>query len=136
VHCVAGSPGAELMTPLAIDEGDLMVHKGETIVGPGYSGFDNTPLAEKLSTLNADDVAICGVATEYCVRATSIDALQAGLRVTLLTDLIRPVQADAVTDVLQEMAALGIATMASKAWLDSSESSVDYKRPETRQDAS
>src|SRR5277367_5851386 len=117
VHCVANSHGAELMPLLARDRGDLIIHKGETIAGPGYSGFDNTPLAEHLSALRADDVAVCGVATEYCVRATAIDALQAGLRATLLTDLIRPVQADAVAGVLQEMAALGIATIASKTWL-------------------
>ncbi len=123
VHCVADSHGAELMPPLATDQDDLIIHKGETIVGPGYSGFDNTPLAEHLNALRADDVAMCGVATEYCVRATAIDALEAGFRVTLLTDLIRPVQADAVAGVLQEMAALGIATMASKTWLDFGESS-------------
>ena len=124
------------MPPLATDEADLMIHKGETDAGPGYSGFDNTPLAEKLSDLAIDDVAICGLAMEYCVRATAIDALKAVLRVTLLTDLIRPVRADAVLDVLQEMAVLGIAAIPSKNWLNSSESTVDHKNHETRQDAS
>jgi len=136
VHCVASSHGAELMPPLATERGDLMIHKGETIEGTGYSAFDDAALTEKLGVLRTDEVAVCGVATEYCVRATAIDALQAGLRVTLLTDLIRPVRADAVAGVLQEMAALGVATTASITWLGFSESSIDRKRPETRRDAS
>jgi len=136
VHCVACLHGAELMPPLATHQADLIIHKGETVAGPGYSGFENTPLAENLSVLGIDEVAVCGIATEHCVRATAIDALQARFRVTLLTDLIRPVRADAVADLLQEMAALGIATIASKTWLRFSEPSVAYQKRQTRPDAS
>jgi nicotinamidase/pyrazinamidase len=135
VHCVAGSSGAELMPPLTADAGDLIIHKGETVSGPGYSGFDDTALAEKLNALSIGDVAFCGVATEYCVRATAIDAVKAGLHVTLLTDLIRPVQPDAAASALQEMAALGIATMACKTWLHSGAFSLDDQRRSTLWDA-
>src|SRR5271155_1437212 len=74
VHCVAGSRGAELMPPLAAENGDLIIQKGQTVEGAGYSGFDNTSLATTLHELGVQEVAVCGVATEYCVRATALDA--------------------------------------------------------------
>src|SRR5271166_5514882 len=73
VHCVAGSHGAELMPPLAAEAGDVMTRKGQTVDGAGYSGFEGTDLAEQLRALGVQEVAVCGVATEYCVRATAMD---------------------------------------------------------------
>jgi nicotinamidase/pyrazinamidase len=141
VHCVAGSRGAELMPPLTAVAGDLLIHKGETIDGAGYSGFESTALAEKLSAafsnaVGVRGVAVCGIATEYCVRATAIDAVKAGFRVALLTDLIRPVRSVAAVSALQEMAARGIAGIASKAWLECSASSLGDQEPKAHQDAS
>jgi nicotinamidase/pyrazinamidase len=117
VHCVAGSRGAQFMPPLDADAGDLVVHKGKTVGGAGYSGFENTGLGEQLVTLDVQQVGVCGVATEYCVRATAVDAGKAGFRVAVLTDLIRPVQAAEVENTLREMSALGIEAMDSKLWL-------------------
>jgi nicotinamidase/pyrazinamidase len=57
------------------------------------------------------------VATEYCVRATALDAKQAGLQVAVLTDLIRPVSAAATVPTLLELAGLGIAPAVSQSWL-------------------
>src|SRR5450432_2351847 len=59
VHCVAGSSGAEFMPPLDSDAGDLVVHKGETVAGAGYSGFENTGLGERLGALRGQEVAVC-----------------------------------------------------------------------------
>jgi len=141
VHCVAGSRGAELMPPLTAVAGDLLIHKGETIAAAGYSGFESTALAEKLSAafnnaVGVEDVAVCGIATEYCVRATAIDAVKAGFRVALLTDLIRPIRPVAAASALEEMAARGIAEIASKAWLECSASSLGGQEPKAHQDAS
>jgi nicotinamidase/pyrazinamidase len=122
VHCVADSRGAELMPPLAAEPGDLLARKGQTVDGAGYSGFENTQLAEQLKALGVKELAVCGVATEYCVRATAIDAAQAAFRVTVLTDLIRPVDASAVADALRDMAALGIKEMNSQSWLSAARS--------------
>jgi len=105
------------MPPLAADAADLVVHKGETIAGAGYSGFESTGLGAQLGALGVQQVAVCGVATEYCVRATTIDAATAGFRVALLTDLIRPVQVAAVENALSEMSALGMEAMDPKLWL-------------------
>ena len=123
------------MPPLTAESADLLIHKGETIAGPGYSGFEQTSLAEKLSPLAVQDVAVCGVATEYCVRATAVDGAKAGFHVSVLTDLIRPVQPSAVEPALQEMAALGIAGTRSKAWLASGASSLAHQNPRSRPDA-
>jgi nicotinamidase/pyrazinamidase len=135
VHCVADSRGAELMPPLAAEPGDVVIHKGVTVAGAGYSGFESTNLAERLSALGVQDVAVCGVATEYCVRATAIDAANARLRVAVLTDLIRPVQMAAVENALREMSALGIETTESKAWLDADVPSSGYQKSRPPQDA-
>src|ERR1700758_1203808 len=48
VHCVADSPGAELMPPLRAGAGDVVIHKGVEVDGAGYSGFELTGLAERL----------------------------------------------------------------------------------------
>jgi nicotinamidase/pyrazinamidase len=117
VHCVADSSGAQFMPPLDAVAADLMVRKGEALGGAGYSGFENTGLGEQLVSLGVQQVGVCGVATEYCVRATAIDAAKAGFRVAVLTDLSRPVQMAAVEDVLREMSATGIQTLDSKRWL-------------------
>lgn len=114
VHCVAGSPGAELMPPLAAEAGDVVIHKGQTREGAGYSGFESTPLAEQLHALAVHEVAVCGVATEYCVRAMALDAAKAGFHVTVLSDLIRPVQLAAVEPTLQELVMQGIAIVDSR----------------------
>ncbi len=117
VHCVAGTRGAELMPPIEAGAGDLEIRKGQEVDGAGYSGFENTGLQAKLQELNVEAVAVCGVATEYCVRATALDAKQAGLQVAVLTDLIRPVSAAATVPTLLELAGLGIAPAVSQSWL-------------------
>ncbi|MGA2810068.1 MAG: isochorismatase family protein [Candidatus Acidiferrum sp.] len=117
VHCVASSRGAELMPPLDAAAGDMVIHKGASVEGAGYSGFENTGLREQLGALGVEEVAVCGVATEYCVRATAIDAAAAEFDVTVLTDLIRPVAEGAVEGALREMAGLAIVGMESGIWL-------------------
>lgn len=121
-HCVADSRGAELMPPLTAEPDDLVARKGQTVDGAGYSGFENTALAEQLRALGVEDVAVCGVATEYCVRATAIDAAQAGFRVTVLTDLIRPIQLAATEGILRDMAAVGIKATTAHSWLSAARS--------------
>jgi nicotinamidase-related amidase len=116
VHCVAGSSGAELMPPLVPASGDWVIHKGVTVEGVGYSGFDSTTLVEKLRAQDVECVAVCGVATEYCVRATAMDAAKLGFRVAVLTDLVRPVRAAAVEATLRELATLGIDLTTSERW--------------------
>ena len=78
VHCVAETEGAELMPPLRALADDLMIHKGLGVDGAGYSGFERTGLDEHLKKLGVGRIAVSGIATEYCVRATALDGLKAG----------------------------------------------------------
>ena len=119
VHCVAGSSGAELMPPLHAQEHEIVIHKGVQAEGPGYSGFELTGLEERLRDLKVKRVGVSGIAAEYCVRATVLDALQHGLQVTVLTDLIRAVQPNETPKVLEELKKAGAKTATAAEWLKS-----------------
>jgi nicotinamidase/pyrazinamidase len=119
VHCVAGSTGVELMPPLQAQEDEIVVHKGIQAEGPGYSGFELTGLENRLKELDVKRVGVSGIATEYCVRATALDALQHGLQVTVLTDLIRAVQPHETPKVLHELKKAGARTATAADWLKS-----------------
>jgi nicotinamidase/pyrazinamidase len=94
VHCVAGSWGAELFPGLEVPEGTPIVRKGSN-GEDGYSGFtmrdpatgDEIPteMAEVLRANGIDDVVVLGLATDYCVKATALDAVRLGFHATVLT---------------------------------------------------
>lgn len=117
VHCEENSPGAELMPPLAANFRDLIIHKGVSSGDEGYSAFESTSLADQLRSLEIESVAICGIATEYCVRATALDAAKAHFKVALLTDLIRAVDAKTTPNVLTELERAGVELLDSPAWI-------------------
>ena len=81
VHCVAGTPGAELHA--GIDRGlvDAVVDKGQARDREGYSGFEGTELERLLREHDVDAVDIAGLALDYCVKATALDARRAGFGV-------------------------------------------------------
>jgi nicotinamidase/pyrazinamidase len=84
-HCVAGTHGAELHPALNAERVDVIVDKGRDPDTEGYSGFDGTDLAAQLRDRGIDHVTVAGLATDYCVRATALEALREGFRVTLDT---------------------------------------------------
>jgi nicotinamidase/pyrazinamidase len=91
-HCVAGTPGAELHPALDRDEIDAIVDKGQTQDSPGYSAFEHTGLADLLREHGVRHLYVGGLATDYCVRASVLDALAAGFEVTVVEDAIRGVE--------------------------------------------
>jgi len=117
VHCVAGTPGAELMPPLQVRTDDIVVHTGMQAQSAGYSGFELTGLEDRLHKWQIDRVGISGIATEYCVRATAADALRYGFQVTVLTDLIRAIRAGDTSKVLEELNKAGANTATATEWL-------------------
>ncbi|MGB7732021.1 MAG: isochorismatase family protein [Candidatus Acidiferrum sp.] len=119
VHCVAGTPGAELMPPLHAAADEIVVHKGVQVDGAGYSGFELTGLENCLRKANVDRIAVGGLATEYCVRATALDGLQSGFDIVVLTDLIRAVQPSETAKVLEELKKAGAKMSTSAEWLKS-----------------
>jgi len=94
VHCVAGTRGAQLHPALAAEAIDVIVDKGQDPATEGYSGFDGTNLAELLRERGIDEVVVVGLATDYCVRNTALDALRAGLRVRVDERAVRGVDVE------------------------------------------
>ena len=81
VHCVQGTPGAELHPALDMEPLDVIVDKGQDPGAEGYSAFDATSLAETLRARGVDAVTVVGLATDYCVKNTALDALREGFAV-------------------------------------------------------
>jgi nicotinamidase/pyrazinamidase len=92
VHCVADTPGAQLHPGLDASRVDVLVDKGQDPDTEGYSGFEGTRLEELLRERGIDQVTVVGLATDYCVKNTALDALRAGFQVTVDTDAIRGVE--------------------------------------------
>jgi nicotinamidase/pyrazinamidase len=93
VHCVANTTGAEFHPRLRLPEETVIFSKGIDPEMHGYSAFegvtgDRLPLVEVLDELGVERLFLCGLATDYCVLRTSLDARAAGLRVTVLTDAV------------------------------------------------
>src|SRR4051794_37900673 len=82
-HCVQGTEGAELHPSLDRERIDHVVDVGTAPEDEGYSGFEKSDLADILERHKIDAVTVVGLATDYCVRATALDALAAGLNVTV-----------------------------------------------------
>ncbi len=91
VHCVRGSPGAQLHHALRTEHVHVVVDKGRERDAPGYSAFERTELARMLRERGVDAVTVVGLATDYCVKHTALAALNAGLRVTVDVEAVRAV---------------------------------------------
>ena len=116
VHCVAGTPGADYHAALLLPEETIHIRKGQG--SPGYSIFDGVSeggdkTGELLIANGVTDVDVVGLATDYCVRASVVDALEHGQHVRVLTDLVAGVSADTSEAALAEMAHLGAALATS-----------------------
>ncbi len=93
-HCVQGTPGAELGEIVPRDRVDVVVDAGRGRDQPGYSGFEDTPLESVLREHDIESVTLVGLATDYCVRATALDALALGLRVEVDRAGVRAIDSD------------------------------------------
>ncbi len=87
-HCVAESKGAEFPPDLHKEKINQVFYKGTGNKDDGYSGFEatNIELAGYLKEKNISDLYICGIALEYCVKASALDALREGFNVFLVKD--------------------------------------------------
>jgi nicotinamidase/pyrazinamidase len=94
VHCVAGTPGAQLHEALDPSPIHAVVDKGQDPGTEGYSGFQATRLAELLRERGVDHVTVVGLATDYCVKNTALDALREGFAVTVDSTATRGVEVE------------------------------------------
>ena len=96
-HCVQDTPGAELHPDLNISKckKDFYIFKkGMLNDNQGYSGFEDTDLAGFLDGKNVTEVFICGLATDYCVKNTAIDASNQGFDTFVILDACRGISPD------------------------------------------
>ena len=97
-HCVQNTSGAAFHPRLNTKNFARVFRKGEDETVDSYSGFfDNghrraTGLGDYLKSQNVDEVFVCGLATDYCVKFTALDARQLGFDVTLIEDACRGVE--------------------------------------------
>jgi len=119
-HCVQHTPGAHFAPNLLIDPGDRIVNKGFQPDQEAYSGFQGTDLREWLSARGIRRVFVAGLATDYCVKATALDALAAGFQAVLVTDAVRAVDAPPGTgeQAVAQMRSAGVALMGSQELTD------------------
>jgi len=90
-HCVQNSRGASFHAGLDLPPQTQIVSKGTAAGHQGYSAFEGTCLARKLNRAGVKRVWIGGLALDYCVRATALDAIQAGFEVHLIKPATRAV---------------------------------------------
>jgi nicotinamidase/pyrazinamidase len=99
---VAGTDGAQLHPGLRSEAIDAIVDKGRAPQLEGYSGFEETDLEEVLRSHQVDRVHVAGLALDYCVRATALDARERGFDVVVHTGATRAIgAADAVVRELR-----------------------------------
>jgi nicotinamidase/pyrazinamidase len=111
VHCVAGSAGGDYHTNLDTSLIDFHIQKGQG--KPAYSIFEGiTPegecLADLLARLDVTEVDVAGIATDYCVLASALDANESGLKVSVLPELCAGVAPQTAADALLKLKAAGV----------------------------
>ncbi len=110
-HCIANTSGADFAPGLDIETIDRIFHKGTDVGVDSYSGFfDNarrnaTGLREYLKKRGVTEVAICGLATDYCVKFTALDAVDLGFETTFIEEASRGVELNTsdVANAIEEM---------------------------------
>ena len=111
-HCVVGTPGAEFHDELTFRDFAVVIYKGH--YAPAYSAFegitdDGETLAPWLRAREVDELHVCGIATDYCVRATALDAVREGFDTTVLLHLTAAVAPERISEVSAELSEAGVA---------------------------
>lgn len=92
-HCVQGTPGAELDPALPRERIDVVIDAGYEPQLEGYSGFEATELEQVLREHGIERVVVVGLATDYCVKHTALDALKKDFEVVVDTQGVRAIDA-------------------------------------------
>jgi len=120
-HCVWATPGAELSVDIDIPHGQLILRKGYNRLIDSYSGFQEadretlTGLAGYLNERDVDRLYVVGLATDFCVGWTAIDAAAGGFDVTVIEDATRAIDnAGSLAKAWTDMAEAGVERVMSK----------------------
>ena len=121
-HCTQASAGAALASSLDTKRIEAIFRKGTNVEIDSYSAFfDNghrksTGLADYLRGRGVTDVFVAGLAGDYCVYYSALDALAAGFAVAVITDATRPISADGWAAAQADLKAKGVCLVESTAW--------------------
>lgn len=111
-HCVVGTPGVEFHPALDPSAVEAVFHKGQySAAYSGFEGFhadDETPLVDWLRARDVDAVDVVGIATDYCVKATALDAAAAGFSTRVFVDLTAGIHPETIADAVAAMRAVGV----------------------------
>lgn len=124
-HCVQGTNGAAIHTDIHTDRVEAIVRKGVDYRVDSYSAFyDNnqqrkTGMAGLLRDRGAHELFFCGLAADFCVYFSILDALKEGFSATLFTDATRPIDAENYAKQLQELKADGVRIIESAEFMTS-----------------
>ena len=94
-HCVQETEGARFHPGLELPASTTIISKASQVDKDAYSGFEGTDLTRQLRELSVENIVICGLATDYCVKATALDGLAAGFAVEVMAAGIRGVEVEA-----------------------------------------
>ena len=110
VHCVRDTDGAQLFPKLDASRIDAIVDAGQAPEDEGYSGFEHTELERILRDRGVERVHVAGLALDYCVKATALDARRAGFDVVLHRGATRAINAQEGDDerAVQELREAGV----------------------------
>ncbi|MBU1218278.1 bifunctional nicotinamidase/pyrazinamidase [Myxococcota bacterium] len=111
VHCVIGSPGADFHPDLDVNA--VNFRKGSDVAADSYSGFKDddgksTGLGEFLREKNVCEVFVCGLALDFCVKFTALDAKLQGFNTSVLLNLTASVYPDNTPEVIKNLESNGI----------------------------
>ncbi len=120
-HCIQGTKGARFHPKLELPKDAVILSKGMDPEQDSYSGFQalnaqGRDLESVVRDRGVDEIFLCGLATDYCVRATALDAVRRGIRVRVLQDAVRGVDlkpGDSKAAV-QEMRAAGVSFLGTR----------------------
>lgn len=93
-HCIADTDGAAFHDSLKVSRHAIIISKATAVENDAYSGFQDTNLEERLRSLKVTEVIILGLATDYCVKNTVLDALSKGFSVSVVNEGIRAVDVE------------------------------------------
>jgi nicotinamidase/pyrazinamidase len=116
LHCIAGTPGAEYHPNLDASLVDVHIKKGQD--QHGYSIFEGVTdsgetIQDLLTRLGVTEVDVVGIATDYCVRASALDAKNFGLDVRVITSLTAGVSAASTEAAIDELVDAGVMVVAT-----------------------
>ena len=115
LHCIAGTEGAEYHPNLNTDLIDVHIKKGQS--ANGYSIFEGSTengssFIELLKLQHITEVDVVGIATDYCVRASALDSVRAGISTRVISSLTAGVSPASIEKAIDELIDAGVAVVA------------------------